>query len=399
MTSPEPLRVLTFTSLYPNAEQPGQGLFVAERLRHLRASGRIQATVVAPVPWFPSRSRCFGRYGAFARVPACEEQEGMSVHHPRWLAIPAIGMSIAPALMAAGARASVEALRDRVDVIDAHYFYPDGVAAAALGRKLRKPVVITARGTDLNLIPQHALPRKQIQRAAREAAGLVTVSEALRERLVDLGIERERVQVLRNGVDLARFAPAADREDLRRRLGLSGIVLLAAGNLVREKDHALAIAALAVLPDATLLVAGDGPLRAELEQHAARAGVAARARFLGGVPQAALIEYYNAADALVLTSRREGMPNVVLEALACGTPVVATRVGGVPELIDSEIAGRLVDATADGVAAGVRALVVAPPSRAGTRRHAERFGWDATTQGQIELFTRVVARAANGESA
>ena len=399
MTSPEPLHVLTFTSLYPNAEQPRQGLFVAERLRHLRASGRIQATVVAPVPWFPSRSRRFGRYAGYARVAACEEQEGMSVHHPRWLAIPKVGMSVAPALMAAGARASVEALRDRVDVIDAHYFYPDGVAAAALARELRKPVVITARGSDLNLIPQHALPRKQIQRVAREAAGLVTVSEALRERLVELGIERDRVQVLRNGVDLARFAPAADRESLRRRLGLSGAVLLAAGNLVPEKDHALAISALAELPGATLLVAGDGPLRAALEQQAARAGVSTRVRFLGGVPQAALIEYYNAADALVLTSRREGMPNVVLEALACGTPVVATRVGGVPELIDSDVAGRLVDATADGVAAGVRALVAEPPSRAATRRHAERFGWDATTQGQIELFTRVVARAANGESA
>jgi glycosyltransferase involved in cell wall biosynthesis len=398
MTSQEPLRVLTFTSLYPNTEQPRQGLFVAERLRHLRASGRVQATVVAPVPWFPSRSPHFGRYASYARVPACEEQEGMSVHHPRWLAIPKIGMSAAPALMAAGARASVEALRERVDVIDAHYFYPDGVAAVALGRRLRKPVVVTARGTDLNTIPEHALPRRQILDAARAAAGLVTVSEALRDRLVELGVERGQVHVLRNGVDLARFAPAPDRDAVRSRLGVTGVVLLAVGNLVPEKDHALAIAALAKLADATLLVAGDGPLRAELEQRAARAGVASRVRFLGSVPQGALVDYYNAADALVLTSRREGMPNVVLEALACGTPVVATRVGGVPEVVAADVAGRLVDATDDGVADGARALVAAPPARAATRLYAERYGWDATTRGQIELFTRVVARAGNGES-
>jgi glycosyltransferase involved in cell wall biosynthesis len=314
----------------------------------------------------------------------------MSVHHPRWLAIPKVGMSVAPSLMAAGARACVDALRDRIDVIDAHYFYPDGVAAAALGRKLGKPVVITARGTDLNVLPQHALSRRQIQRAAREAAGLVAVSESLRERLVELGIERERVQVLRNGVDLARFAPSAERGAIRERLGLKGAVLLAVGNLVPEKDHALALDALAQLPGVTLLVAGDGPLRAELARHASREGVADRVRFLGSVPQAMLIEYYNAADALVLTSRREGMPNVVLEALACGTPVVATRVGGVPEVIADEATGRLA-AAAEPVelAAAVRALLDAPPARASTRRHAERFGWDATTRGQIELFTRV----------
>jgi glycosyltransferase involved in cell wall biosynthesis len=116
------------------------------------------------------------------------------------------------------------------------------------------------------------------------------------------------------------------------------------------------------------------------------------------VPQGALVDYYNAADALVLTSRREGMPNVVLEALACGTPVVATRVGGVPEVVAADVAGRLVDATDDGVADGARALVAAPPARAATRLYAERYGWDATTRGQIELFTRVVARAGNGES-
>ena len=390
--------MLTFTSLYPNAAQPRHGLFVAERLRHLRASGQIDATVVAPVPWFPSRSPQFGRYASYAQVPAREEQEGVTVLHPRYLAIPKFGMSVAPALMAAGAGDCMSSLQDRIDVIDAHYFYPDGVAAVALGRRLRKPVVITARGTDLNLIPQHLLPRRQIRSAARAAAGLVTVSDALRERLVELGVERDRVTVLRNGVDLARFAPV-DRDAVRARLGLRGIALLAVGNLVAEKDHALLLAALTELPEVVLLIAGDGPLRNVLEQDAQARGIAARVRFLGAVPQTALIEYYNAADALVLTSRREGMPNVVLEALACGTPVVATRVGGVPEVVADEVAGRLVDeATAGAVAEGVRALLAKPPRREDTRRYAQRFGWDATTRGQLELFTRIT-RTANGEGA
>jgi glycosyltransferase involved in cell wall biosynthesis len=399
MTSSKRLRVLTFTTLYPNAAQPRHGLFVAERLRHLRASGRIDATVVAPVPWFPSRSPCFGRYAGYAQVPPREEYEGVTVLHPRYLTIPKVGMSVAPTLMAAGVRPCVSALKDRIDVIDAHYFYPDGVAAVALGRRLHKPVVITARGTDLNLIPEHLLPRRQIQRAARAAAALVTVSDALRERLVELGVERDRVTVLRNGVDLGRFAPI-DRDAVRARLGLRGSVLLAVGNLVPEKDHGLVLAALAVgIPGAMLLIAGDGPLRSALEQEAQARGVSARVRFLGAVPQSALIEYYNAADALVLTSRREGMPNVVLEALACGTPVVATRVGGVPEVIVDESAGRLVaEATAAAVADGVRTLLASPPRRADTRQYAQRFGWEATTRGQLELFTRIT-RTANREGA
>jgi glycosyltransferase involved in cell wall biosynthesis len=393
-----PLRVLTFTNLYPNAAQPRHGLFVADRVRYLRASGRVETTVVAPVPWFPFSAERFGRYGTYARVPAREERDGVTVHHPRYLAIPKVGMSAAPWLMAAGARECVARLADRIDLIDAHYFYPDGVAAVALGRRLRKPVVVTAHGTDLNVVPEHALPRRFIRDAARDAAGLVTVSEALRERLVGLGVERERVSIVHNAVDLARFVPA-DRAAARARLALGGRVLLAVGNLVPEKGHALALAAVAALPDTTLVVAGDGPLRAALELQARRLGIEARVRFLGGVPQAALVEYYNAADLLVLTSSREGMPNVVLEALACGTPVVATRVGGVPEVIDCEAAGRLVDgATAEDVAAAVRALLEAPPQRADTRRVAERFGWEATTRGQIELFTRV-ARAARREGA
>jgi glycosyltransferase involved in cell wall biosynthesis len=391
MTSPQQrLRILSFTSLFPNAAQPRHGLFVAERLRHLRASGCVEATVVAPVPWFPSMHAGFGRYASYARVPPAEDHDGMRVLHPRYLSIPKIGMSVAPSLMAAGARACVASLGERIDLIDAHYFYPDGVAAVSLGRRLRKPVVITGRGTDLNVIPGYTCPRRQIQKAAAAAAGIVTVSAALRERLVELGIARERVAVLGNGVDLARFAPL-DREPLRRRLNLTGPTLLAVGNLVPEKDHALALAALARLPGVVLLVVGDGPLRSELESEARRLGIDGRVRFVGGVPQGTLVEYYNATDALLLTSRREGMPNVVLESLACGTPVVATRVGGVPEVIVESAAGRLAEAaTPESVASAARALLAELPPRAATRRLAERYGWDATTRGQIELFTRIV---------
>src|SRR5262249_28579609 len=155
------------------------------------------------------------------------------------------------------------------DVIDAHYFFPDGVAAARLGRELRLPVVITGRGSDLTQIPEASGPRAQIQWAAGQASALVTVCEDLRKRLLALGAPEHRTLVLRDGVDLAQFAPGG-RERARAALGVSGLVLLSVGGLIPRKGHDLTIGMLAERPDCTLLIAGSGPLRAELEEQARR---------------------------------------------------------------------------------------------------------------------------------
>ena len=176
-----PLRVLTFSSLFPNAEQPTHGLFVLRRLQQLLATSEVEATVVAPVPWFPSPDPRFGRYAEFARVPRTEVIAGIDVHHPRYAVMPRLGMSLAPALMALGVRDCVTRLHRGCgfDLIDAHYFYPDGVAASWIARSLDLPLAITARGTDLNLISQYALPRAMIRRAARSSRLNIAVSDAL----------------------------------------------------------------------------------------------------------------------------------------------------------------------------------------------------------------------------
>jgi glycosyltransferase involved in cell wall biosynthesis len=146
------------------------------------------------------------------------------------------------------------------------------------------------------------------------------------------------------------------------------------------------------LPAHTLLIAGDGPERAALEAQAAAQGIAGRVKFLGSVAHHELKHIYSAADALVLASSREGWPNVLLEAMACGTPVVASNVWGAPELVCAPEAGVLMPArTADGVVAGVEALFAALPSRDATRRFAERYSWDETTEGQLTLFGEVLA--------
>lgn len=388
------VRILTFTTLYPNAAQPHHGVFVENRLRHLLATGDIGARVVAPVPWFPFASPRFGAYGAFARAPKAETRHGIAVDHPRFATIPRIGMTAAPYLLYLGARPTLARLRAAgfdFDLIDAHYFYPDGVAAALLGRYFDRPVTITGRGTDLNLIPRHALPRRMIRWAAGRAAGMITVAAALKDALVDLGVPEARVRVLRNGVDLDLFRPPADRDAARGTLALTRRTLVSVGHLIDRKGHDLVIAALPALPDTDLLIVGEGPERAALEALAARLGVGARVRFLGRRPHEDLPAIYGAADALVLASSREGWANVLLEAMACGTPVVATALWGTPEVVAAPEAGRLMrDRSAEALAEAAQALFAAPPERAATRAYAEGFGWAPTVAGLRDLFTEIV---------
>jgi glycosyltransferase involved in cell wall biosynthesis len=392
------VRILLFSSLYPNAAQPLHGLFVEQRLQKVLATGRVEARVVAPVPWFPLESPRFGEYGTFARVPRQEMRNGLEVDHPRFLRLPKVGMSSAPLLMALGALPALRRIRAQgfdFDVIDAHYYYPDGVAAAMLGRWLRRPVTITARGTDISLIPTYRLPRAQIRWAAGRSSTSIAVCEALRSEMRELGIAESKLRVLRNGVDLQRFQPV-DRAEARRRLGVpDGKWLLSVGYLIERKSHDIPIRALLDLPGWSLMIAGKGPLEGELRALARDLGVASRVRFVGGVPQEKMPDYYSAADALVLASSREGWANVLLESMACGTPVVASAVWGTPEVVTTAAAGVLMpERSPAGTVVAVTQLMSCYPDRMETRNHAERFSWDATTRGQLEIFEGLAGKAA-----
>ncbi|MBR0670161.1 glycosyltransferase family 4 protein [Roseomonas soli] len=394
------MRLLTFSTLYPNAAQPAHGVFVENRLRHLVASGEASSTVIAPVPWFPLRSERFGTWARYARAPREETRHGLHVLHPRFFAPPRIGMWTAPWMLQRAAEAALRRLTAQgfaFDAIDAHYLYPDGVVAAWLGRRLGKPVVITARGSDTSLLPQFALPRRLILQALDEADALIAVSSGLRDGLVALGAPPEKVSVLRNGVDLSVFRPPLDRARARAALGIEGPMLLSVGLLIERKGHHHTISALPRLPGCTLLIAGEGPDREALAALAARLGVADRVRLLGARPHGELPALYGAADALVLASTREGWANVMLESMACGTPVVAGPAWGSREAICAPEAGIVLDdVSADAIAQAVAAVLAAPPARDATRAHAERFGWEETTAGQLALFRRVLAARSGG---
>jgi glycosyltransferase involved in cell wall biosynthesis len=321
----------------------------------------------------------------------------LTIHHPRFPLIPKIGMNISPYLLALATlpavRAAIKA-QGGADVIDAHYLFPDGVAATIIGRMLDIPVVMTARGTDVSLIPRYPVPRRQIQRACRSAAAVITVSAALKDGLTAIDVDPDRITVLRNGVDLGLFRPL-DREATRKRLGLDGRTLISVGHLIERKGHHLIVEAMPALPGYTLLIAGEGPERASLERQIADLHVGDRVRLLGARPHAELPELYGAADALILASSREGWANVLLEAMACGTPAIATPIWGNPEVVAKPEAGIIMtERSAKGVIDAVNSLFgPRMPTREATRAYASAFSWDATTEGQIDLFHRIIAEA------
>ncbi|WP_144006714.1 glycosyltransferase [Pelomonas sp. KK5] len=392
------IRLLTFSSLFPSSVRPSHGIFVETRLRELLATGEVEAKVVAPVPWFFSTDEAkWGDRARIASTPARETRNGIDVLHPRYALLPKVGMTLAPLGMAFGVMPAVQRLIDEgfeFDAIDAHYFYPDGVAAAIVARRFGKPFTITARGSDLNLISKFALPRRMMQWAAARAAACIGVSAALVDVMRSLGFAAGRLHMMRNGVDLQRFRPL-DRDQARRELGLAGApLLLSVGNLVELKGHVFLIEALArLLPShgqAQLVIVGEGPERGRLLARARELGVADRVMLAGSRPNTELFKWYSAADVSLLASSREGWANVLLESMACGTPVVATAVGGSPEIV-SDAAGLLVqERSGEAFAAAIAQLLAQPPARERVRRYAEDFDWRATSAAQLALFSSLV---------
>jgi len=374
------LRVLTLSTLFPDAGRPSFGVFVERQTLALAARDEVEVEVVAPVGLPVPPLSLHPHYRAKARLPARESWQGLTVHRPRFRIWPKTGAAGAARSLAAAALPLLRSLR--FDVIDAEFFWPDGVAAMHLAEALGRPYSVKARGSDVHFWGGRPEVARQMVEAARKAGGLLAVSAAMKADMAALGMPEDRIRVHHTGVDLARFRPL-DRREAKRKLGVSGPLIVAPGNLVPLKGQHLAVAALADLPEATLLIAGEGPERAALETLIAARGLGGRARLLGSVPPAAMPELLGAADLLLLPSEREGLANVWIEALACGTPILIADVGGAREAIDRPEAGRLVEREPRAIAAAALEMLAAPPDPLAVRRAAERFSWERNA---AELF-------------
>lgn len=329
------MKALLLTNLFPSQAEPTRGVFNLNRFRAL--SHHCETRVIVPVRWW-TRLR---HPKALLHIPE-EEHGGMRAYYPAHLAVPSVPRSHVPGMHAA-CRTLAERLRPEFpfDVILAAMGYPEGVVAARLADDFGCPLVTMVLGSDVNELAERPALREEIRIGLRRASRVVAVSHALRDRLVALGIDAERIRVQHNGVDGERFQPRP-LADCRARLELptEGRLICYVGNLSAEKGVEVLVEALGQLHaagrlDFDLALVGGGPLEAKLRARAEALGIAPRVRFVGRRPHAEIPDWIGAGDALCLPSFREGCPNVVLEALAAGRPVAASEVGGVPELLSA----------------------------------------------------------------
>jgi teichuronic acid biosynthesis glycosyltransferase TuaC len=396
------MRVLAFTTVFPNAVQPQHGLFVLERLRH--CARRAEIRVVAPRPFYP--------WPAMRGVPRREVRDGLPVEHPVFRYLPRFGKPLDGLFLYASALRCVRRLRREFDfdLIDAHFGYPDGYAAVLLGRLLRRPVVVTLRGTEPLVAAAGPGRRRALAWALRHADRLIAVSQPLAEDARALMAEYgppegcPPVTVIANGVDAARFAPRPQAE-ARAALGLpaAGRLLVSVGHLSPRKGFQRVLRVmpelLRAVPDLRFAIiggrGGEGDNGPELRRLAAELDLAERVVFAGPQPPERVALWLNAADLFVLASDHEGCPNVVWEALACGLPVVATRVGEVPAMVP-DFAGLLFDRAEDAPAlrAALAEGLARRHDRAAIRRWAERHTWDGVADRVFEQWASALAPAA-----
>lgn len=371
------LRVLTLSTLFPDGSRPGFGGFVERQTLGLAEHPAVELKVVAPIGLpFGRLVGLLGSHRALADSPAREDWKGLDVVRPRFTTLPFRGGSFNPAWLYRTLARTLDRLRPEFpfDVIDAEFFYPDGPAAIELGRRYGVPVSIKARGSDIHVWGSRLNSRRQIIDTGRAAAGMLAVSEAMRRDMIALGLPAGRIHVHHTGVDRTMFHPR-DRARLKAELGIEGPLVVTAGNLIPLKRQALLIEAMRELPG-YLLIAGDGPEHGRLSAHIARAGLEGRVRLLGHLPHADLPRLFAAADVFALASASEGLANVWVEALACGTPIVITDVGGAREVVTSASAGRIVDSTAKAIAGGILDILGSPPGQGDVVAQVEAFSWE-----------------------
>ena len=399
------LRVLSLSTLFPCPPRPGFGKFVANQMRGVNrlaeAGAEIDLTMINPIglPPFPLSLR--PPYRALATCPATSMLGGLTVHHPRFRLLPIIGGDsnpgrIARAVLPLARRLHAEA---PFDLVDAQFFFPDGPAAVHIAAALGVPCTIKARGSDVHYWSTRPRALAQIRAAAQASAGMLSVSEALKRDMVALGLPEERITVHYTGLDrtLFRVTPRHQaRASLPDLLGLTlpegAPLVVCPGALIAIKGQRFAIEALRDLPQAQLALAGTGADGGPLRKLAAQSGLAERVHFLGHISHDALPVLLSAADAVVLPSEREGLANVWIEALACGTPLVVPDIGGAREVVCGPTAGRIAARNGPAIAAALREVLAAPLPQDAVAACVSGFSWEANAEALVAFWQGVAGK-------
>jgi teichuronic acid biosynthesis glycosyltransferase TuaC len=377
------MRVLIVTKIFPNSVEPLSSPFNRQQFAAL--SRLCDVEVLATIPWFPGSS-ALGRWSAAGRlssVPARENIDGLRVRHPRFVFLPKLGHAVSGPLYAASLAPTVLPYSGRVDVVLGAWAYPDGFAAVVMADMLGVPAVVKLHGSDMNVVARWPGPRRRLEWALPRAERVVAVSRPLAESAAALGVSPDRIDVVPNGVDRNIFRPA-DRHEARRALGLPQDVplVLYLGHLSEQKGAFDLLRAFNArrgrLRGAQLVMVGDGAGAVACQALARELGVPAS--FIGAQPHETIPTFLAACDLLSLPSWNEGMPNVVVEALACGRPVVATSVGGIPDVVTEGLGALVPPRDPEALGDALVRTLETPHDAARISAALDRLDWDGSAR-------------------
>jgi teichuronic acid biosynthesis glycosyltransferase TuaC len=388
------LRVLCLSTLYPSAAAPNLGRFVQLSLDAAEATGDVEITRICPTalpPW--PLGHLHPHYRDFAALPLLDG----AVHRPPYLRLPGLN----PARDATAVVKNALPLARRLhaekpfDLVDAQFFWPDGPAAMMIAEGLGLPFSVKARGADVHYWPTIKGCGALIRQAAQKADGLLVVSEAIKNDCAALGADPAKILVHRTGIDRSLFTVATEpRADLRQRIDLptDGPLLVSVGALIPRKGQVFVIEALAQIADARLAIIGAGEDMAMLQARAQELGLGARVHFLGPLPHADIARHVQAADICVLPSSSEGIANAWIEALACGTPLVITDIGGAREVLTDAAAGQIVSRDGQTIAAACRDIIDNPPAREAVAAVVADYSWDRNGRALISYWRSLLKK-------
>lgn len=390
------MRILFIASNFPHPNEPTRAVFNLNLARGLAAKHEIK--VIAPVPWL-------NRWAKGQKSEASEGRdghrivEGIDVYHPTFYYSPKLFREYYGWFFWHSIRSTVwRILRFYTpDAVIGYWIHPDGDAAVRVAEIVGVPSAILVGGSDLLLLPLHEGRRRCIKNTLLRADAVLTVSDDLRAKAIEMGIDASKVHPYRQGVDTAYFAPG-DQQQARRKIGVSldAPMLLWVGRIVPVKAIEILIDACKALHARgvrfQLCLVGDGPLRGAMEARVATAGLRDCVLFAGAQPQDKLPDWYRAADLMVLPSWSEGLPNVLREAGACGTPFVASDVGGIPEIAET---GRDLLVPAGDVTALADALAIGLSRQRPPMSISKSMSWAESADALVDVLRPLVIASQN----
>jgi len=342
------MNILLVSSLFPNSLEPLRGIFTFQIAKEMWTYENVR--VIAPVPVMGNFKflNLLRKYKVRSDIPFCDNIDGNLVYHPQYTAVPGAGILHHVAMYRALRPLMSTILKDwHIDAVNCHWIFPDGAAVRKICAELGIPVMLTPLGTDLNRYAEFPLRRQVIKSALRKSDKVSVLNREMFGKCLNLGVSKERLAIIPNGVDLEEFF-ILDRKAARAGLGVAADsqTILFVGTLVPVKGVEILLRAFDLMRrkrrtgSLELFIVGAGHLGDSLKKLSAKLGWDGAIHFVGPVMHSDLVHWLNAADCLCLPSLTEGHPNVMMEALACGTPIVASPVGSVPDFV-TEATGRL----------------------------------------------------------